>query len=56
LAKARASFRKRHCKVGHVRYVKSTKKKKGKVMRESPGPGKRLGNSAKIKLWVGRGR
>lgn len=56
LAKARASIKKRHCKVGHVRYVKSTKKKKGKVMRESPGPGKRLGNSAKIKLWVGRGR
>ena len=56
LAKARASIKTRHCKVGHVRYVKSTKKKKGKVMRESPGPGKRLGNSAKIKLWVGRGR
>jgi thermitase len=56
LAKARASIKKRHCKVGHVRYVKSTKKKKGKVMRESPGPGKRLGNSGKIKLWVGRGR
>jgi thermitase len=56
LAKARASIKKRHCKLGHVRYVKSTKTKKGKVLRESPTPGKWLGNSAKIKLWVGRGR
>jgi subtilisin family serine protease len=56
LAKARASIKQRHCKIGHVRYVKSTKKKKGKVVRESPGPGKRLGNSAKINLWLGRGR
>jgi hypothetical protein len=56
LAKARASIKKRHCKVGHVRYVKSTRKKKGKVLRESPRPGKQLGNSAQINLWLGRGR
>ena len=56
LAKARASIVKRHCKVGHVRYAKSTRKKKGKVLRESPRAGKRLGNSTKINLWLGRGR
>ena len=56
LAKARASIKKRHCKVGHVRYVKSAKKKQGRVLRESPRPGKRLGNSTKINLWLGRGR
>jgi thermitase len=56
LAKARASIKKRHCRVGRVRYVKSAKKKQGKVLRESPHPGKRLGSSTKINLWLGRGR
>jgi subtilisin family serine protease len=56
LSSARSSIKKRHCKIGHVRYVKSSKRKMGKVVRESPAPGKRLGNNAKINLWLGRGR
>ena len=56
LAKARASIKKRHCKLGHVRYLRSSKKQKGRVLRESPRPGKQLGNSTKVNLWLGRGR
>ena len=52
---AATALKKRHCRVGKVTYVKSTKKKKGKVIRERPGAGKRLGNNAKVGLWVGRG-
>lgn len=46
----------RHCTLGKVGYVKSTKKRKGKVVRESPALGRRLGNDAKVSLWLGRGR
>jgi len=56
LRAARAKISARHCKLGRLGYVKSSAKRKGKVVRESPAPGKRLGNSAKIRLWVGRGR
>jgi subtilisin family serine protease len=56
LASARASITKRHCRVGKVRYVKSSQKRKGKVVRESPAAGKRLGNSGKVNIWLGRGR
>ncbi len=55
LGAARATINSRHCKVGHVRYVKSTKRKSGKVVRESPASGRRLGNNAKVSLWLGRG-
>lgn len=53
---ARTTIKKRHCKLGRVSYVKSTKKKKGKVLRESPAAGRRLGYNAKVRLWLGRGR
>jgi thermitase len=56
LASARTSIKKRHCKVGRVKYVKSSKKRKGKIVRESPAPGRLLGNNAKVNLWLGRGR
>jgi beta-lactam-binding protein with PASTA domain len=56
LGSARTSIKKRHCKVGHVRYVKSSKKRKGKVVRESPAAGERLGSNARINLWLGLGR
>ena len=56
LGAARARIAARHCKLGRVSYVASSKNKKGKVVRESPAPGKRLGNKAKVRLWLGRGR
>lgn len=56
LRAARATIAARHCKLGRVGYVKSSARKKGKVVRESPAPGRHLGANAKIRLWLGRGR
>ena len=55
LGTAAATIKGRHCKVGHVTYVKSTKKKRGRVIRESPVPGKHLGSNASVSLWLGKG-
>ncbi|HSB39451.1 MAG TPA: S8 family serine peptidase [Gaiellaceae bacterium] len=56
LGAARTALKGRHCRVGRVAHVESTRKKKGKVLRESPAPGRRLGANAKVSLWLGRGR
>jgi beta-lactam-binding protein with PASTA domain len=55
LSLAKTAIKTRHCRVGALRYVKSTRKKKGRVVRETPAPGKRLGNNTKVNLWIGRG-
>ena len=55
LGAAKVKIKARHCKVGKLRYVKSTKKKRGRVVREKPASGKHLGNNAKVSLWIGRG-
>jgi thermitase len=55
LGVATATIKSRHCKVGHVAHLKSTKKKKGRVIRESPAPGKHLGSNASVNLWLGKG-
>jgi subtilisin family serine protease len=55
LAAARRTIASRHCRVGKVRYAKSTKKRKGHVVRESPSAGRHLGASARVNLWIGKG-
>jgi beta-lactam-binding protein with PASTA domain len=55
LATAKARIKARHCRVGKVSYVQSTKKKNGKVIKESPKASRRLGNNGKVKLWLGKG-
>jgi hypothetical protein len=55
LRPAAAKLRSRNCRVGTVRYVRSTRAKKGRVVRERPGVGRRLENQAKVNLWLGRG-
>jgi subtilisin family serine protease len=55
LGTASAKIKARHCRVGKVAYLKSTKKRKGKVILESPKPGKHLKRNAKVNLWLGRG-
>jgi PASTA domain len=52
---AKAAIRARHCKVGKVSYAKSTKKKKGRVIRQRPRAGSHRANGAKVNLVVGRG-
>jgi hypothetical protein len=55
LAKARAKITSRKCRLGKLTYVKSTKKKKGRVLKESPKAGRRLGSNAKVSLTLGKG-
>ena len=54
LAKARAKIRKRHCGVGKITKKHSTKKKRGKVIKQSPSAGKHLVAGSKVKLIVGK--
>jgi thermitase len=55
LGAAKVKIKARHCKVGKLHYVKSAKKKKGRVVKEAPASGKHLGSNAKVSLWIGRG-
>jgi thermitase len=55
LRAGKTAIKTRHCRVGALHYVKSTRKKKGRIVRETPAPGERLGNNTKVNLWVGGG-
>jgi hypothetical protein len=55
LAKARRLVAARHCRVGSVRHVKSTRNRKGRVVRQSPAPSRRLAADARVNLWLGKG-
>ena len=55
LALAKSAITSKHCRVGRVAYVKSTKRRKGRVIRQQPGAGKTLATGSKVNLWVGRG-
>jgi thermitase len=55
LAAARTKLRSRHCKLGRVSYVRSTRKTRGRVVAEKPKAGRRLGANAKVGLALGRG-
>src|SRR5436190_5078508 len=55
LAAAKTKIRAAHCKVGKIIKAKSSKKKKGRVIRQKPAAGKHLANGSKVNLTVGRG-
>jgi hypothetical protein len=55
LTAAKTKIKARQCRLGKVTYVKSTKRKKGRVIKESPKAGRRLGNSSKVNLTLGKG-
>jgi beta-lactam-binding protein with PASTA domain len=55
LAKAKARIRARHCRVGRITRKTSTLRKKGRVLSQSPKPGKVLNNGARVNLKVGKG-
>jgi hypothetical protein len=55
LAAAKSALAKAHCSLGKLSYKPSAKKLKGRVLAESPKPGKKLANKAKVNLTVGRG-
>jgi hypothetical protein len=55
LKKARARIKKAHCRVGKITKKASTKKKKGRVLKQKPKPGRILRPNAKVNLTVGKG-
>jgi beta-lactam-binding protein with PASTA domain len=56
LGVAKARIRAKHCRIGKVTFRKTVKRQRGRILAESPKPGKRLANGAKVNLIVGRGR
>lgn len=55
LGVAKVRIRKAHCRVGSVRYVRSTAGMKNRVVSQRPTRGRKLANGARVRLVVGRG-
>jgi uncharacterized delta-60 repeat protein len=56
LAAARRAIGNAHCSVGKVTKAFSSKVKKGRVISQKPGPGKKLAAGSKVKLTVSKGK
>jgi beta-lactam-binding protein with PASTA domain len=54
LAKAKASIKSHHCTTGRITRKHSIARKRNHVLRQSPRPGRRLANGAKVNLVVGK--
>jgi beta-lactam-binding protein with PASTA domain len=54
LAKAKTKIKRAHCRTGKITRKHVSAKKRGKVIAQSPRPGRRLRNGAKVNLTVGR--
>jgi beta-lactam-binding protein with PASTA domain len=54
LAVAKTKIRKAHCSVGKITRKHASASKHGKVISQSPKPGRRLKNHAKVNLTVGK--
>ncbi|HKD34429.1 MAG TPA: PASTA domain-containing protein [Gaiellaceae bacterium] len=52
---AKGRILKARCRVGKITYKHSASKKNGRVLAQSPKPGKKLLNGAKVRLIVGKG-
>jgi beta-lactam-binding protein with PASTA domain len=55
LARAKTKIRHAHCRTGKVTRKVSSRRKKNHVLAQSPRPGRRLANGARVKLTVGKG-
>ena len=56
LAAAKAAIRRNHCRTGRVTRAHSASVRKGRVLKQRPGPGRRLANGAAVSLVVSRGK
>ena len=56
VAIATRAIARRHCRVGGIGRVWSLRIARGRIISESPKPGRRLGNQARVNLLVSRGR
>jgi beta-lactam-binding protein with PASTA domain len=54
LAAAKTRIRAAHCSVGKITRKRSARAKRGKVIAQSPTPGRRLRIHTKVRLTVGR--
>jgi beta-lactam-binding protein with PASTA domain len=54
LAVAKTRVRRARCSVGRVRSARSSARRAGKVLRQSPSPGTRLPLRSRVNLVVGR--
>ena len=54
LAAAKTAIKKAHCAVGKITKVASSPKNRGKVVSQSPKPGKHLPRGSKVALKVGK--
>jgi beta-lactam-binding protein with PASTA domain len=54
LARARTKIGKAHCSVGTITRKHASASRRGKVIAQSPKPGRRLKNHAKVNLTVGK--
>lgn len=55
LAQARAAIVRARCRVGAIRRVPSSRRMRGRVIRQKPGPGRNLAAGARVRLVIGRG-
>jgi len=56
LAAAKRKIAAGHCKLGKITTAKSKTVAKGKVIAQSPAPGKKLASGAKVNLVLSRGK
>jgi hypothetical protein len=56
LRKATQKLKRKGCARGKVTYVKSARVKKGRIVKQSAKPGKKLTLGAKVRLVVSRGK
>ncbi|HEX2265239.1 MAG TPA: IPT/TIG domain-containing protein [Solirubrobacterales bacterium] len=54
LKRAKTLLRQRGCKLGHVKKVEAPAKKEGKVLKQTPKPGKVLAPGARVRIQLGR--
>jgi beta-lactam-binding protein with PASTA domain len=55
LGRAKAAIVGHHCRVGTVTHAFSPKKKRGRVLAQTPRAGRKLPKGTKVKLVVGKG-
>ena len=55
LTRAKAKIRTAHCRTGKITRKVSSQRKKNHVLAQSPRPGRRLANGARVRLTVGKG-
>lgn len=54
LRKAKSLLRRNGCKLGHVKKVEAPRKKEGKVLKQTPRPGKVLAPGARVRINLGK--